>query len=683
MVDITGTPPSGMLSTININGTRLPLVRLFLLALSVATSAVTAENAPPPVALQTLEQLEQRLAEIHIARHELARLTHRQGVGNLGWLSISKPDAQQQQWAKIQLREETQIDAIALVPILWHDALHGILPDGFPAKFQIVAGTHKDTTGTVVASFDSKEKATSRITPYMFAIEPIQASWIRVDISEATQIASDGQYGIQLAELLAFNGQDIVSIDAAVEAASSRKTRVSKAHTKKSLVDGFIPYVMDAMGTNSQSYVAFYNTHSGPFDFTIDLGEAQPINRLQLHAADLSENVPKIQHADYALPKKLVVQGANHADFSDSVDLCTYDRGNIYDAGPIIIKQFPETSCQYIRLRVDAGYVTSETEIDVSGVGFAEIELFADQENVALGLPFKVSPNIAGHDGILSALTDNKNHFGSIMPYRDWIQELANRGGLESERLAIGVELKSRYAKQKQHLRTLSWATGLLAIGTVFAILINRNRAMRREARLKERFAADLHDEIGADLHTIGLLSDLAQEARTDPAKLSQLLQQIRDNTEESGHTVRNMVQLQSGISQEGFEGMMRRTAERTVTHLEHEIFIEGAHYLNGLKSSSHSDLLRFYKECLINVCRRSEATRLRTRLTASHNRVDLTVSDNGRGISKSAKDWIPKSLKRRAKLLGAKVQLEESGLGGTKIHLTIRHSFFPFTLNK
>ncbi|MDP4879817.1 MAG: histidine kinase, partial [Opitutales bacterium] len=344
---------------------------------------------------------------------------------------------------------------------------------------------------------------------------------------------------------------------------------------------------------------------------------------------------------------------------------------------PITIKQFPEATCRYIRLRVVEGYKAPEANIRFSCVGFAEIEIFSNDENVALNGLFKVSSNIIRRNNKTLALTDGENHFGSIIPYRVWIQQLAYRADLESERPVIAAELSLRYAKQKKNIRILSWTTGLLAIGIIFAFLIERNLGMRREARLKERFAADLHDEIGADLHTIGLLSDLAEDARTNPEKLSKLLQHIRSNTEESGHSVRNISQLLNGNSKEGLEAMMRRTAERTVTHLEHEIFIEGSQYLDGLKSSTHSDLLRFYKECLVNVCRHSDATRLRTRLSASRQKIDLTVSDNGQGISESAKNWVPKSLKRRAKLLGAKVQLEESGLGGTKIHLTLRHSFF------
>jgi len=81
-------------------------------------------------------------------------------------------------------------------------------------------------------------------------------------------------------------------------------------------------------------------------------------------------------------------------------------------------------------------------------------------------------------------------------------------------------ELARPYAQQKSTLTWGSWLAGILAIGIGFIILIERNVRMRQLAQLKERFAADLHDELGADLHTIGLLCDLAKESIDSPLKV-------------------------------------------------------------------------------------------------------------------------------------------------------------------
>gem|GEM_PF-5855643 len=78
--------------------------------------------------------------------------------------------------------------------------------------------------------------------------------------------------------------------------------------------------------------------------------------------------------------------------------------------------------------------------------------------------------------------------------------------------------------------------------------------------RIKERFAADLHDELGANLHTIGLFSDLSKELMHSPEKLSKLLDRIRNFTERSGTAARyctNMLEAK-GICEDLVEEMNR-----------------------------------------------------------------------------------------------------------------------------
>ena len=106
---------------------------------------------------------------------------------------------------------------------------------------------------------------------------------------------------------------------------------------------------------------------------------------------------------------------------------------------------------------------------------------------------------------------------------------------------------------------------------------------------------------------------------------------------------------------------------------LENEISIEGEEDLNKLKPRTRFDLVLFYNECLVNISRHSGATKFRTQLTADPKNILLSVWDNGRGLSGSKVNEIPKSLKRRARLLGAKVGVVSPDSGGTCINLQLR----------
>ena len=117
----------------------------------------------------------------------------------------------------------------------------------------------------------------------------------------------------------------------------------------------------------------------------------------------------------------------------------------------------------------------------------------------------------------------------------------------------------------------------------------------------------------------------------------------------------------------------MQRASMRITANLEHEISIEGEVYLGQLKPRTRVDLFLFYKECLVNISRHSGATQFSTRLTAGPRDIHLIVSDNGRGISETQGNGIPSSLKRRARLLGANVNVARPASGGTSIELHLR----------
>ena len=82
-----------------------------------------------------------------------------------------------------------------------------------------------------------------------------------------------------------------------------------------------------------------------------------------------------------------------------------------------------------------------------------------------------------------------------------------------------------------------------------------------------------------------------------------------------------------------------------------------------------------FYKECLVNIIRHSRATLVVSSITADRNGINLIVSDNGVGDSGK----LPPSLRRRARLLGAKVNIGNPKSGGTRVALKLRTRKFKF----
>lgn len=346
----------------------------------------------------------------------------------------------------------------------------------------------------------------------------------------------------------------------------------------------------------------------------------------------------------------------------------------MYDTGPIIIQRFPVTSCRYVRLTALEPFINTLGPVSGTQIGAAEIELFSEGRNVALGRPAQGEFSVTGPDRSFSALTDGRNLYGKILTVRDWMDELARRHDLETERPIITRELDLCYLRQKTNLNRLAWLAVLLGAGIVSIILFGRIIRMRHVAGIRERLAADLHDELGANLHTIGLLSDLAADAGDSPEEMATLYRRIRSETERSGIAVRHCSDM---LAAKGLYtdllADMQRASNRIMAKLEHEISIEGEEHLKALPPRTRADLFLFYKESLVNISRHSGATKYTTELKATAESIHLKICDNGRGLDSSEKGGVPSSLKRRAKLLGAKVTVENPPAGGTWIELNLR----------
>ncbi len=312
--------------------------------------------------------------------------------------------------------------------------------------------------------------------------------------------------------------------------------------------------------------------------------------------------------------------------------------------------------------------------------------MFNAQENMALNQPVKASSpgDAAGFprrlpylvDGFLPYLMDSSQGEQSIA-YVSPIgigNHPALTIDLETERPAVVAELTRRYARQKTQMRYLIGLATLLGLGVIIIVLVDRIIKQRAIHRTREHIAADLHDELGANLHAIGLLSDLAINAKDSPKKLTKHLQYLRALTERTGVAARYCTNAMEseGLCENLLEDM-QRTSSRILADLEHAITFEGQERLQHIKARRRVDLFLFYKECLANVLRHANATQVTTHLEARGELVTLTVADNGQGLGDTKGNSVPESLKRRARLLNAQVSARPSALGGVCITLRLK----------
>ncbi len=617
---------------------------------------------------ESLSELEQRVVAIDERLGQLARFSMRSGMGSIGFRSQPHSEANHTEWIQIDLPEEKVIDQIVLVPSIWQDARAGFRADGFPLEFRLLAKSAENPAGKVVASFGPAKNLLPRIAPLVIPCPPgTVASEVVLEVTTLSPRAWDGKYLLQLSEILIFNGEENVALRQKVTTSKSIADP-DPSRFKEALVDGFLPFEMDAaFGEPSLAMVGKAGLEETP-QMVIDLGSIQILSWLQLHRTDISDSVPQAVPSDFGVPRRLLIEGAGQPDFSDAVLLVDYRNENVYDTGPIIMRSFPETRCRYVRLTVVEPYQDTL-------LGLAEIELFSSEgENVAINLPVQTNIDVISRNRSISALTDGRNIYGEILPIREWVSQLAERHDLEVEKPLVVAELGRRYSQQKANLRRMSWLAAILVAGIVVSIFLERIVRMRQISNIRKRLAADLHDELGANLHTIGLLSDMAGDSRTTSEELATIHRRIRSETERSGMAVRHCADvLVAGNLYTDLVADMRRASRRIIAKASHNFSCEGEEFLARLRPRARADLFLFYKECLVNISRHSGATQYTTHLSAGPKEVCLTIKDNGQGVPIDVKDGIPPSLLRRAWLLRGKISVEGQGSDGTSINLKVK----------
>jgi signal transduction histidine kinase len=624
-----------------------------------------------------LPELEHRLDAIKSRLATLAHFTMQTGVGPIGSRSADHDTADHTEWVQIDLGAPVPIDEIVIVPTIYRRFDSQLQSDGFPEAFRVVAGTGALADGTVVASFTAADGLLPRIAPVVIPCR-IEASWVRVEATALSARAWDGRHVLQLSEILVFRGEDNVASGRPV-AASSTVSHQQPARQERFLVDGFVPYLMDAATGNQGVDFILQLSGEEPLSLTIDLGGVHEVSRIHLHAIGISDNVPQSHQSDFGIPHRMLIEAAKQADFSDVTVVDEYRRESALDAGPIIVRSFPETAARYVRLTVTEPW-TPMTEGEPL-FGTAEVGCFAAGRNVALGC--SVAMRGGGREKPLpsrplAAITDGKNFYGTILPMRQWLEELSERHDLEVERPAVLAAIQARYQRQATLVR---WLVVLaVVLGGLIAVSIMTEWILRQRAitRTREQIAADLHDELGANLHAIALYGDLAKANHDKIEKLRMLLDQMRALTERSGVAARSCVNLlESRGLYEGLAADMRRTATRLLADIDHDLAIEHEDLLGSLPQRQQVGIALFYKECLANIIRHSGATRVVTRLVATPRAVHLTVTDNGHGLAAGLQGQlgshpVPSSLRRRARLLGAHATARDGTESGTCITLTL-----------
>jgi signal transduction histidine kinase len=267
-------------------------------------------------------------------------------------------------------------------------------------------------------------------------------------------------------------------------------------------------------------------------------------------------------------------------------------------------------------------------------------------------------------------------HYLSLAPgsYELLIRAVTPEGGSSSRparvRLRIALPLLQR-----------PWFLGLAALAVAAAVYsLYRYRVARilEVAEMRTRIATDLHDDIGANLTKIAILTEVARQrlrnededggplasvariARESVSSMSDIVWAINPNRDSLLDVVRRM----------------RRHAEEVFAAGNVSLAFSAPEKVGNLRVGVNvrRDLFLIFKEAVNNAARHSRCSRVEIDLRAEGSWLELRVADNGEGFDPAVESEGQgrASMRRRAERVGGAIEIESRPGSGTTIRLRV-----------
>ena len=232
------------------------------------------------------------------------------------------------------------------------------------------------------------------------------------------------------------------------------------------------------------------------------------------------------------------------------------------------------------------------------------------------------------------------------------------------------------------YLRWWFIAASLLAAGLViYSVYRARIARLLEMERTRTRIATDLHDDIGANLTRIALLSEVANQQPGND-KVRTLLPSIADIARES---VASMNDIVWAISPEhdslvDLTRRMRRHAEEVFALRDIDLEFTAPTTDGDLKLSvgARRDLLLIFKEAVNNAARHSFCSKIEIEFRCDHSGLHLKIKDDGQGFNPALMNSSGhglRSMQRRAAALGGELTIQSSAGTTVEFALPLRKS--------
>lgn len=221
------------------------------------------------------------------------------------------------------------------------------------------------------------------------------------------------------------------------------------------------------------------------------------------------------------------------------------------------------------------------------------------------------------------------------------------------------------------------WFRGLVVVllgALAYGVYRYRLAKVLALERLRLRIANDLHDDIGSDLSSLALESDLIARRLSEGDPGRERLRAVGHSIRSAADNLRDVVWIVSPDQDRGqdLEDRMRESTAKMLQGLPYEFRSTGSTFAAPLDIEFKRHVLMMFKEMLHNVVSHARASRVAVEFKLDNGHMRLCVRDDGVGFDPSGKHGGRglRSLQARASAIGGTVTIESAPGQGTAVCL-------------
>ena len=217
----------------------------------------------------------------------------------------------------------------------------------------------------------------------------------------------------------------------------------------------------------------------------------------------------------------------------------------------------------------------------------------------------------------------------------------------------------------------------VLLILMVVALIVLKHKRKIQLQKMRNSIADDLHDDIGSALSSIGIMNELARKRLPDAKHLLGIIGENTAAVQENLSDIVWAISSEKDRFETVFQRMCRFAAEiLEAKNIELDIGADARLYSISLTMEQRKNIYLFFKESVNNAAKHSEAKRIVVRLSRRDGKVEMVISDNGKGFQVEGKSNGNgmSTLKKRAADLHADFKLTSVIDVGTTIELRFKY---------